>query len=479
MIEIKNVTFAYNGIKNLTDVSISIPKGQVILFCGESGSGKTTITRLVNGLIPHYFCGNLSGVIRVNNLETKSVNIEDLADRVGSVFQNPRTQFFNSDTDSEIVFGMENQGMPVASIVERLENITEELNLKNLRGKNIFELSAGEKQKIAFASAYATFPEILVLDEPSSNLDYRSIIDLQNLLKKAKKMGLTILISEHRLWYLMDVVDRVIIMKEGRVSRDLAIRDFTSIKPEHYKNLGLRCRALKEIYFKKAFISRGNSVFDVNNLSAHLGREEIVKGLSFKVYSGEVTAITGSNGAGKTTLARALCGLQKFTGNIKIDDASMARKKLIDLSYMVMQDVGHQLFSESVGEECRLGLKSIDRKKIDETLELMGLTKYEECHPLALSGGQKQRLAIAISMICEKKIIVFDEPTSGLDLESMKKVSDLILNLAKKGSFVFVITHDNELIANACSRVIQLENGEIVKDLNKEEFAVLFKEDYK
>ncbi len=477
MIEINNVTFAYHETENLKNISISIPKGQVVLLCGESGSGKTTITRLVNGLIPHYFSGKLSGGIKVENLQTKDVNIENLSDMVGSVFQNPRTQFFNSDTDSEIVFGLENQGMAIPDIKERLENITEELNLKNLRGKSIFELSSGEKQKIAFASSYATFPDILVLDEPSSNLDYNAIIDLQNLLKNAKKMGLTILISEHRLWYLMDIIDRVIIMREGLIFGDFTKNDFMSIKPENYKNLGLRCRSLNEIYFENTFISRESSAFDVENISVYLGKEEIVKDVSFKVYRGEVTAITGSNGAGKTTLARALCGLQKFEGSIKIDNESIGRKKLVDLSYMVMQDVGYQLFSESVGGECRLGLRRIEEEKIDETLELMGLTKYKKRHPLSLSGGQKQRLAIAISMICEKKIIVFDEPTSGLDLESMKKVSELILSLAKKGSFVFVITHDNELIASACSRVIRLENGGIINDLKKEEFGVLLKKD--
>ncbi len=472
MIDIKNVTFFYNDKEKgtLQDISISIPKGQVVMFCGESGSGKTTITRLVNGLIPHYFSGNLSGIIKIADKETVDTKIEDLSDIVGSVFQNPRTQFFNSDTDNEIVFGMENQGMPVADIIAQLDNITKALKLENLRGRNIFELSSGEKQKIAFASAYAPLPKILVLDEPSSNLDFQSIIDLRNLLKKAKKMGFTILIAEHRLWYLIEVVDRVVFMKDGKIESDLSIEEFISIPVEKYRLMGLRCKNLKEIYFSNKCFLKGKDLFEVKNLSVSFNKKQIINEISFKVFNGEVIAVTGNNGAGKTTLARTLCGLQKFDGCINLNNQKLTRKKLIDLSYMVMQDAGHQLFSESVEQECSLGLKSVLPEKIDETLSDMGLLEYKQRHPQALSGGQKQRLAIAISVLCEKKIIIFDEPTSGLDLQSMKKVSNLIYDLSKNGKIVFVITHDNELIEHTCSRILNLNNGKISDDLKREEF---------
>ncbi len=476
MIAIKNVTFTYNEKNTLKDISISIPKGQFVLLCGESGSGKTTITRLVNGLIPHYYSGSLSGSVKVNGLETSGTAIEELSDIVGSVFQNPRTQFFNSDTDSEIVFGMENQGMDVPDIIERLENITEELRIHNLRGRSIFELSSGEKQKIAFASAYSPLPEVLVLDEPSSNLDFDSIIDLKNLLKKAKAMGFTILIAEHRLWYLMDVIDRVVFMKDGKIAGEFTASEFASRSLNEYKNMGLRCRSIKEIDFKNLVTNKGSEKYRLENISAFLDKKEVIKDASLSVSSGEVIAITGSNGAGKTTLARVICGLQKFNGEIMLNGTTLKRKDLIDLTYMVMQDVGHQLFSESVEEECKLGFKNINQDKIDDILEFMGLIDYKDSHPLALSGGQKQRLAIAISLLCEKKIIVFDEPTSGLDLESMKKVSGLILNLAKKGKIVFVITHDSELMATTCSRVIRLEDGAIANDFRSEDFGSFYRD---
>lgn len=196
MISLKNVSFSYDGQENngLHNVSLEIPKGQCVLLCGGSGCGKTTITRLINGLIPHFFSGELSGEISVCGLDVTKTDIADISDYVGSVFQNPRTQFFNTDTDSEIVFGLENRALPQEKLKMCLEKTSRELNLSVLRKRNIFELSGGEKQKIAFASVYATESEIFVLDEPSSNLDMGAIEELTDLLQRVKAQGKRLLL---------------------------------------------------------------------------------------------------------------------------------------------------------------------------------------------------------------------------------------------------------------------------------------------
>ena len=463
MVEFNSVSFSYteNGTGAVHDISFAIPEGQFVLVCGASGCGKTTITRLINGLIPHFFSGNLSGSVRVAGRETSATPIADISDTVGSVFQNPRTQFFNADTDSEIVFGMENRGMPVNDILERLEAVTAELNLQRLRSKNIFELSGGEKQKIAFASAYAAFPKVLVLDEPSSNLDYDSILELARLLKKAKKLGLTIIVSEHRLWYVTDIIDRVLFMKNGRIEKDLSAREFNGLAEKPYSELGLRTRTciVPEVKNVRPFYGTDSStVLTAENLSVQIGKHTILNGVSFEVRAGEILAITGKNGSGKTTLARVLCGLQKSCGTVRLNAHRLNNRERKNISYMVMQDVGHPLFTDSVQAECTLGIKEANAAQIEHALRAMGLNEYKDRHPLALSGGQRQRLAVAVSMICGKQILIFDEPTSGLDLHSMHQVAHLLKELARQNKLVIVITHDYELMEAACTRVINIDN---------------------
>ena len=213
MIKIDHISFSYGEENENTggvrDIDLNIEDGQFVVLCGESGCGKTTITRLINGLIPHYYEGQMAGEVWVNGAKVSEQPLYDTAAVVGSVFQNPRSQFFNVDTDSEIAFGIENEARPVKELEERVEQTTKDLHIEKLRNRNIFELSGGEKQKIAFASVYAMNPEIYLLDEPSSNLDMASIQELKEHLRLIKSQGKTILIAEHRLYYLMELADRI------------------------------------------------------------------------------------------------------------------------------------------------------------------------------------------------------------------------------------------------------------------------------
>lgn len=458
MITLDHVSFAYKGTEeeSLREISLHIEKGECVLLCGGSGCGKTTLTRLINGLIPHFYEGTLSGSVTVDGKSTGETDIATLSDRVGSVFQNPRTQFFNTDTDSEIVFGLENRGYSSETMREMLDRITEELDIGGLRARNIFELSGGEKQKIAFASVYALEPEIFVLDEPSSNLDRRSVEELRELLRQVKSKGKTVVIAEHRLWYLTDIADRVIVMKEGRILRDMDIRTFRALSDEEAGRLQLRSRSLpKEVPIdSSAGFERPR--FEVRGLRVRRDDRTVLEDLSFVAYSGEILAITGDNGAGKTTLARTVCGLlRESSGTISLDGKPLSPKECREKSYMVMQDVGHQLFTDSVEEECRLGVRPPSEETIREVLTRLSLAELRERHPMSLSGGQKQRLAVAVGKISGKELLIFDEPTSGLDRNSMRKVGDLMRSLAEEGKVVLVITHDEELIESVCSRVLR------------------------
>ncbi len=439
------------------------------MLSGASGCGKTTITRLVNGLIPHFYHGKLSGRILVNGMDTQKTEIAVLSNTVGTVFQNPRTQFFNTDTDSEIVFGLENRGVSREELLRRLSEITEELDLHSLRSRSIFELSGGEKQKIAFSSVYAAEPDILVFDEPSSNLDMKSIGELSQLIRNAKNAGKTILIAEHRFWYLMDIVDRVVYMKGGEIVSDMPISAFLTLPESDMGKMGLRVRnlSLSEQGGMRENISENH--LSVEDIHVRLGGRDVLKGASFLAGGGEIIAIAGLNGAGKTTLARAICGLQKnIKGNVFWNGHCLSRRMRRGKAYMVMQDVGHQLFTESVLSECTLGIKNPDIGEIEKILNKVDLLEYKERHPLSLSGGQMQRLSVAVSEICGKELLVFDEPTSGLDLKSMEEVGEIARMLAGQDKVILIITHDIEFMKKICTRILFIRDGKIERNLEGE-----------
>ena len=481
MIECKKVSFSYppnetdigdrEGHGTLRNIDLSINDGDFVLLCGTSGCGKTTLTRLFNGLIPHYYDGKLEGTVMLDGEDMSGLSLFDISKKVGSVFQNPRSQFFNVDTTSEIAFGCENHGLEEAEIRKRVKLVSEQLNLTNLLDRSVFSLSGGEKQKIACGSAAAVEPDIFVLDEPSSNLDAYSIADFRKLLKILKSQGKTIIIAEHRLYYLYDLADRIIYLSDGEIQGDYTLPEFQLIPAAEKAKMGLRPLGLGEFAdIEPASLHSGQGIWKLNHFHfAYKKQPETLSLENIELPAGNVTAVIGHNGAGKTTLSRCLCGLEKrCKGILEKEGTSYSSKQLLKLCYMVMQDVNHQLFTESVLEEVLLSMPGKDSDespenvaKAEAILTEMDLLPYKACHPMGLSGGQKQRVAIASAIASERPVILFDEPTSGLDLFHMRQVADSVKGLADSGKTIVIVTHDPEFILRCCNYVIHLENGRL------------------
>ena len=511
-VQIQNVIFNYtaqNDASAINDVSFHVRKGECLLLTGLSGCGKTSILRLLNGLIPRYYEGTLSGNVFVGNEDIANMPIYEVSKKASTVFQNPKSQFFNLDTTSEILFFLENMGTPFETMRERLTDIASFLHIGHLLDRNIFNLSGGEKQMIAIASALASDTELVLFDEPTSNLDVFYIEKIAQVLRKLKAAGKTIIISEHRLYFLKDIVDRALIIKDGKIAHSLSGAEFAGLTEQRRKELLLRPVTLDGHVFAQephtadnaagagtpsdTSVGGGTSFAEnapitdtaasgsakptaqsvrplqtlrIDRLTYRFPKQKTtaVEVENLTLSFGDITALVGKSGQGKSTFAHCLAGLTKpkqeavFIGAEKLNTA-----KRLGLSYLVMQEVGYQLFTESVADEIALGKNNVNcETDTERILSALNLTELKERHPLSLSGGQKQRVSIGAAVASGAQLLIFDEPTSGMDYFHMKETAALINACRAADRLILIISHDFEFLSLVADELLLMEKGNIV-----------------
>ena len=472
-VQLEGVSYTYPGAAEptLRSVSLEVPAGQCVVVTGPSGCGKTTLSRLVNGLVPHVYAGEVTGRVLVGGTEVAAWAPDELGVRVGSVFQNPRSQFVNLDVASEIAFGCENLGLPRAEIVERVEEAAAALGIRPLLDRSIEELSGGQKQAVILASALAMRPAVFVLDEPTASLDTASMMRLAEVVAALKAQGKTVIVSEHRLWWLHGVADRVVLMEEGTVAGDWDAASYGALPRAERAALGMRAWTVTEMEEEmaaraavaptasaegspapatEAATAEGLTAegLTAEGLTVAFRRKPpVLEGLSLAVAPGRVLGIVGRNGAGKTTLLRCLSGLtRERAGSVALDGRALAARERPGTVHLVMQEPGYQLFADSARAELRL-----PDAETDELLAAFGLTACAERHPLSIAAGIAQGA----------RALVLDEPTSGLDRANMERVAAVLCRVAAAGAPVALVTHDYEFLCAVCDEVAEVEGGRV------------------
>lgn len=469
-----DLNFTYEGEEHaaLNNVNGSIASGQCIVLCGASGCGKSTLLRCMNRLIPDFYEGNLHGFCYINGHDISSMSAGEVGAFVCSVFQDPRSQFYTTNSSSEAAFALENYGFPHDEITKRVDGVFSAFGLEKLKGRNVFALSSGERQLVAILSAQALDGKILLLDEPTANLDAAAISELAEVLTALKKRGKTIIISEHRLYYLRDIADEYWLLDSGRITAQYSRAEMLNLSPAQLQCKALRVLDLHDIAADPPpeMVSKQQNRLKADSLtfSYHKNGDRILDGLSFEAMSGQVIGLIGSNGSGKTTLGKLTAGLFKpCSGTFYWNDQPQTPTALLQKGIFIMQEAEFQFFTNSVWNELLYGRVPTPALKAAaaQMLKEFSLWEHRNRHPFSLSGGQMQKLVMLLGYFSPKPVVILDEPTAGLDEGSLQSSIHLIREM-RKNKIVFIISHDLELISKTCSHCLWLANGTVSQTFN-------------
>lgn len=468
MLHFDSVTYTYPHAQRaaLQGVSFSLQPGKALLCTGRSGCGKSTLIRLANGLAPHYLRGVLQGEIHVCGRNSRETPPAKLAQTVGTLFQDPERQFFALTVGDELAMSLQWRGFQPSRIQKAVHESARLLGIGHLLEHTIFGLSEGQKQKVALASLLAAGPRLLLLDEPSANLDPEAVEDLITTLAMLKSRGVALLVVDHRLYWMRELADKVLVLDNGRQA---AYGDFSLLDDSGFRErCGLRSPLVRDsrgdLPERSPCVAHGLGDFfgcEALSFTYPKGRP-IFSGMNLSFSPGEAIALLGDNGTGKTTLARLLTGLERpRQGTVFVSGKPVKARHLPGFAQTVLQNAGHQLRMNSVAAELEDALhgvrcKETRRTKVKACMHRFGIGHLAGRHPQSLSGGEQQRLAVACAAIRKPRMLILDEPTSGLDGENMLRMASAMQDVAEHEACLLVITHDLELINHVCTEKIVL-----------------------
>jgi energy-coupling factor transport system ATP-binding protein len=500
MIEFQDVSVEYDAGSGpvISGVDFVLDEGELTLVVGPTGSGKSTVLRCINGLVPHYSGGTLRGRVVVDGRDTRTHRPRDLADVVGFVLQDPVSSFVTDTVEEELAYGMEALGVDATAMRRRVEETLDLLGLAEVRSRALRTLSAGQQQRVAIGAVLASGPRILVLDEPTSALDPVAAEEvLASLHRLVHDLGLTVVVAEHRLERVIHHADQVLLVEGGRVSPPLEPAQAMVSSTIYPPVIGLgrhlgwtplplsvrdarrRARDLRTTLPDRTAppavpAADATPVCAVERLVVRRGGQLVLRGVDLTVHAGDVVALMGRNGAGKSTLLTTLVGqLAPVSGGVllgngadALDPARAKPSEIVARAGLVPQDPTSILYADSVADECAAADRDfrIAPGRTREVLARIAPGIEDDRHPRELSEGQRLSLALSLILASEPRLVLLDEPTRGLDYQAKRRLVELLRDLAASGHGIVLATHDVELAAEVANRVVVLAEGEVVAD---------------
>jgi len=474
-LEFSGVGLRYGRRQALQGLTLRIQPGQFVLVAGPSGCGKSSLALAACGLIPSTDPALLEGEVRVFGLSTREHPVHILAKHVGIVFQSPAAQLFHGIVEEEVGFAPHNLGFPKAEIEERVAFALDSVGIRHLARRLPQSLSAGEKQRLAIAAALSLKPRLLVLDEPTANLDWTGVELLADCLRRLnREQGLTVLLIEHRLHAFCPLADRVLVLNEGRLEADGAPGEVLAAR-ERLGTLGLRFPRPGSSNRLTGFLPRGvhppdqglGPLVELQDLSAAYGRRRVLHNVSFALFPGQFTALVGPNGAGKSTLAQVLSGLLRPQRGRVRWGRDLKALPLGRRCGFLFQNASCQLLLDTVAEEVsfaprNLGLPVEEHCRL--ALASTGLSAFGQRSPTCLSLGEQQRTALAAVLSAFPRLLILDEPSIGQDWGHLERLMEYLRRLARGGVSILLITHDDKLVCRFAQRILHLRDGRLCAD---------------